>query len=246
MVAPLFGYLYLTLAGTSSMFVIALLILSQTVEKQAMTLTICLEQEVTPMPLQTFMIGRALLIGSTVLISILYFASMFYVKATSKSKNPPTIFGHYLRNVLTFKQTVLFQIFNFILYIVGRSIIFSAENYFKLEKHELKNVQFLVHFVLSLKSLILVLYLHYRLSKFITTTQERSKVFYIRTPEIIPKRDTLEVNYDNPANGGRHQSHTVAINIHSDSESSAKITSFRQAKVIFVKPKPRFSNVQDV
>ena len=171
---------------------------------------------------------------------------MFYVKARSKSKNPPTIFGHYLRNVLTFKQTVLFQIFNFILSIVGRSIIFSAENYFKLEKHELKNVQFLVHFVLSLKSLILVLYLHYRLSKFITTTQERSKVFYIRTPEIIPKRDTLEVNYDNPANGGRHQSHTVAINIHSDSESSAKITSFRQAKVIFVKPKPRFSNVQDV
>ena len=117
---------------------------------------------------------------------------------------------------------------------VGNTIIFVSINYYHLEQHQLKNVQLLIHFVISLRTLILVIFLHYRVSKFKLTVKKPSKIFYIRSPQIIPRREIQ--NYNNPPVSIRYQPRSIPINIHSNLESNVKIISYKKSKVIFVKP----------
>ena len=234
-VDPLFSQLYTVLTGFGSLFLSSLLLASNLSKKQSLSLTICFQQNVSSESLQSLIIGRALSFGGAIVIGILYSSTYYYVNARSRGGRPPKIYGLYKRNLLSFRQTVYFSFITTVMGTVGKTIIFVSINYCHLQKHQLKNVQLMIHFVISLRTLILVIFLHYRVSKFKLTVKKPSKIFYIRSPQIIPRREIQ--NYNDPPFSIRHQPiRGIPINFYSNSESNVKIISYKKSKVIFVKP----------
>ena len=180
------------------------------------------------------MVSRSLFLPflCSMLATIFWFASNHFVKARTTRKHPPQIYGLYQRNLLTFNQTIVFSIFNFITAILVKAFILLCIELLDVNDHTLRIMKLSISLILNMRPLLLVLFMHVRLDKVnIDDDAPKIEVFYIHKPEIIPRRDQEHTENVHPGFKPR----SVSINITPNSECK-NFTSYKASKIVFVKP----------
>ena len=183
-VSKLFDHLYACLGATLTILLYALAIASNFRKGEDAFISICLNQEFnTEDSWRNYYIRCALILVVLATLSVLFWSVQTFVRLRSKDgKTPPAIFGRFQRNILTFNETMAFHIFMTasMLAATGLNILF----------HTIQGCIILFMFPTLFSFYILV---KSYMNPTLLTTKERpqSQIFYIREPQIQPRRDHI-------------------------------------------------------
>lgn len=187
-VSKLFGYLYICFGGCFSLLTYSMILASHT--KQIEMTNLCLlnySNEYHMSWNKNLKIGTAFTTAGLILLWMLYLRCKFFVATKSKDgTTPPAIFGRFQRNVLTFEETICYHTLMTVSGFVTPLLNFYVSDLIFAQ------ISFLCTF---LTSFLLQLYILVRsvsrpiLHKSDTSSVSKSQLFYVRKPQIVPRRD---------------------------------------------------------
>ena len=157
-------------------------------EHEVVFISICRRQKVLPSnhPYQDVIVVAGVLLAALSPSWSLYYAARRFVSKRSGGNLPPVIFGRYRRNVVTYNETVLYNVIvvSVTMFSIAHSIIYQT----------LHSVYFVVFmfFVITIMIAVKALknpFLFRPKSQVIP--QNEGSFFYVRAPEIVPRRDFL-------------------------------------------------------
>ena len=177
-------------------------------EQVPLTLSFCLEKGAYDFSWSVFVNGRALAAVETTILWLLYFSATYSSK--KGKKKPSRIIGNFQRNVITFRQTMIFWTIQPVYQSTQRFLLILLSNHFKSVKpiHLLCDMGWIVTFSMLFQ---VVVYLNI-CKNFPTKEPKRPKP---RNQEIVPRRD---IQIDQPTALG------------------PPVAYFQRSRTIFVKP----------
>ena len=174
----------MTAAGCFQLLFVSLEIAAFAINDKNFFMSICLNQDPgeNEDAYRVFNVGIGLICATTIPTGLLYLATEKYVKSRSAGQIPPASFGRYQRNIVTFKETVVYNTVmcignaaSLILCAVSRSLVPVIAS-------------IAITFAISLSILIQSL----RVPSLSTSNQivpQTEPVFYIQPPSFLPRRD---------------------------------------------------------
>ena len=199
-VSKLFDYLYALLGATLTALLSARLLLVNEALEGERLINICFntsQLNENPWKQET----KRLFVTSLTVIAlwILYWSCQKFVKARSRDgKTPPAIFGRYKRNVVTFLETLWFHT---IMYL-SSTVIVPAINIWTDSLYAcivLIGIPFLFNCNILVK-----LMNHTNTNTNQAAAEDQKKTFYVREPQIQPRRDHFIANTNVPAQKIQH------------------------------------------
>ena len=236
-VSPLFNHLYFVVAFFSTIASWVIIITSNFNFKQSysFTLNLCLQSKSSEISYSNFLLHFFAQSLSAIVVMIFYIASNYFVNARKNGKLPPKMFGNYQRNLITFKETVVYLLtLGPPAAIICKVSIFISIQLNLFDNTTIRVMSLILYLILSFRVLILVVYLHFRINNVDIDVQRKVEVFYVNVPEIVPRRDYEMSDFDLNARN-------ININIQYGSKIK-NFTSYKQSKVINVKPIKKLCN----
>ena len=197
-------------------------------DQMPISVAICLEKD-TKVSWTHFALTRAFTTLQLILLWLLYYSSMKFVRSQSTNNKLPKIIGIFQRNMVTFRQTVIFWTVGYVYNTVTKSCINCFSCFYERGKVQLLSDLFYVIVILSLQVILLL-----NLKDKFPLDSKRPVAEKPRSPDILPRRDILI-----PQFAPRPKSRILYLSndINTVSKVLVPVTSFHKSKVIFVKRK---------
>ena len=187
-VEPLFHQLYLTLVATMCLFSHTTIIVSNFYKQDPLTLNLCLQLDFSNISFKVLVVGRALFFCTAISSWVLFYFAKKYVDKRSTGALPPKIFGNYQRNFFTFCQTiVIYTIFGSLSTIYRITMYVLCKNNVEMCN---RNMFLYYHLFVTCFYMIIVIYLHCKVSYIDARARFHEKQFYCNAPDPVPRRDS--------------------------------------------------------
>ena len=230
-VSSLFSQLYFVVTGCFTIFGLGIIISSNNYKTNTFSFSICLGSDLNLVNKthQNFLFPIFISIWPAIVINILYLSIRYYVNVRKIGKHPPILYGIYQRNLITFKETVIYITIKIF---VGKALMLLYV-LTESDKHTMKMLARTILLIYIFRDFLLVLYMHFNLNKVdIDKPLKPVGVFYIHDPVIVPRRYFERGDFT--------YSKAKSFNLNLNHSSKCKtVTSFKRAKIILVKPKKR-------
>ena len=198
--AALYDQLYLTAAVTLHAFYYGLTFSRhlRTEEHEVVFISVCRRHEVLPSnhPYQDVIVIVGVILAALTPSWSLYYAARRFVSRRSEGNLPPAIFGRYRRNVVSYNETVFY---NIIVVAISMSLIALVIVFHTVI---VVYIQVSMYFVITLVIAVKAFkdpFLFRPKSKIIPHNE--GSVFYVRPPDIVPRRDYVYVPPPAPVTG---------------------------------------------
>ena len=213
-VSNLFDQLYATLTGAFNLFFVATLLSNHFSSNVPYFIKICMGETVaneSSYKAPTLIMGFSLTIA--VSTGLLFYFSKRFVSGKSQNKSKlPVIFGRYQRNVVTFKQTIVFNS------VIMSLMVFQLFLMYDKDSHDLA-----IMFPLStdLFASLFDIYLIIKIESKFSKPRSKNKVsqqrsFYVRQQEMVPRKDSIIAT--EPPAVPRHKTLVIFVKAHQDKE----------------------------
>ena len=181
--SELFNQLYICLSTFLTLFIYAITLLNNFKEgPEPLFVSICLNHNSSA---KTYSIGVALCSLGIIFVGLMFWSSETFLKSKSKNgRTPPAIIGRFQRNFVTFKETAYYHS---LLYLSIMLTIILETMYNTIVYSILPlSLSFMFICYIFVNSL-LIPYLHPSNTRVVPHNQK----FYIREPQLLPRRDHL-------------------------------------------------------
>ena len=229
-VSKLFRYLYSVNTILSIAQLFGYIISSYFYDKLPITLAYCLQKDNSQISWRIFITGRAYTFLPVAFQLVLYFSSTYFVKSKCHKIKTPRMMGNYQRNIVTFRQTVVYSTISYIYSTFQQALplIVSDQNqktvylYFELGYFLILNLSLHMN---------LLLHLHKNMPMLFYNFSQIPDKMKPRSPQIVPRRDVNNLVHQN-------SSRIIYVtNIINPPKHNCPVTSYHKSKIIYVKPK---------
>lgn len=207
-VSKLFDHLYICFATFLTVLMYSLILVGN-LREEPVFIKICLSHsgKRNIESWKNYSIGISLFCIGIISLMLMYWSSYKYLKSRSKDgRTPPSIFGRFQRNVLTFTESMYYH--TLILVVI---LIFTVLNYWSNS----------IYFCIIPICTTFLFSCYILLASMIKPTFHRPKpnvapqdqIFYVRDPQIIPRRDHLVPHIPIPGQNMNIQPVPIPANI---------------------------------
>ena len=191
-VADLHDQLYLTAAVTLHTFFYGVISTRhfRPEEQEVIFMSVCLGHEIVPsnQPFKDVFVTFGVMLAAMTPSWILYIAAKRFVRVRSKGNLPPAILGRYRRNVVTYNETIVFNTITVFVELISVLIMMT------LDSVVVVYLQVLMFFTITMIMTVRAFndpFLFQPKSKVKVSPENEGPLFYVRTPEMVPRRDFI-------------------------------------------------------
>ena len=195
-------------------------------EKVPITLSYCLQKDISQISWRIFITGRAYTFLPVAIQIVLYFSATLFVKC--HKINTPRMMGNYQRNIVTFHQTVVYSTINYLYHSVQQTVPLVMSDHDHKTVHLCFELGQILILNLSLQIYLLV-HLHKNMPMLFYNFSQ-SHQMKPRSPNIVPRRDFHNHVHQN-------SSTIIYINNINPTKQNCPVTSHHKSKIIYVRPK---------
>ena len=186
-VAALYDQLYLTAAITLNVFFYGLIFSRyfKDEEQEVAAMSICLRDEIVPstQPFKDMFVIFGVILAAMTPSWILYFAARRFVSLRSEGSLPPTIFGRYRRNVVTYNETIVYNTIAVAVSILVTWLSVITET--MISVYLSACTFFIITLVMTVKAFKDPFLFR---PKARVEPEKETTVFYVHAPEVTPRR----------------------------------------------------------